>query len=92
MATAIGCAGAAFAQAEPDSDPLRFRVKPSGFEAPANENQERQERLLRRMERSDHMVRSICTHCGDEWKHQIYAPFHPLASLGRKESDEEAPE
>jgi hypothetical protein len=27
-------------------------------------------------------VRSICTHCGDEWKHQIYAPFNPLASLG----------
>jgi hypothetical protein len=38
------------------------------------------------------MVRSICTHCGDAWKHQIYAPFHPLAALdgGGKASDEAA--
>jgi hypothetical protein len=61
---------------------LRLTVRPSGFEATQNEAQARQERLLRRLEKSNHMVRSICTHCGDEWKHQIYAPFNPLASLG----------
>jgi hypothetical protein len=29
------------------------------------------------------MIRSICVNCGDGWKHQIYTPFNPLASLGR---------
>jgi hypothetical protein len=72
----------AFAQAASDSKPLNLSVRPSGYEKQQNEALARQERLLKRMEQSDHMVRSICTHCGDEWKHQIYAPFHPLASLG----------
>jgi uncharacterized protein (DUF1501 family) len=74
--------GTSLAQEPGGSDPMRLVVRPSGFEAEANEARARQERLLRRLEQSNHMVRSICTHCGDEWKHQIYAPFYPLASLG----------
>lgn len=71
-------------QAAPDaagSKPLRLTVRPSGYDADA-ENQARQERLLRRMEQADYSVRSICVSCGDGWKHQTYAPFNPLQSLG----------
>ena len=71
--------GAALAQEEGKA--MQLTVRPSGFDR--NETKERQERLLRRMEKSDHMIRSICINCGDQWKHQIYAPFNPLASLGR---------
>ncbi|MBQ0823729.1 hypothetical protein HPT29_019840 [Microvirga terrae] len=76
-------AGSGFAQEAPDGNALQLTVRPSGYEAEANEATARQERLLRRLEQSDHMIRSICINCGDSWKHQIYAPFNPLASLGR---------
>ncbi|MCB5175418.1 MULTISPECIES: hypothetical protein [Microvirga] len=79
--------GAALAQEA--SKPLQLVVRPSGYDAVQNEAKERQERLLRRLEQSNHMMRSICTHCGDEWKHQIYAPFHPLATLGGTRTAEE---
>ncbi len=69
--------GAALAQEEGKA--MQLTVRPSGFER--NEAKERQERLLKRMEQSNHMIRSICMNCGDQWKHQIYAPFNPLASL-----------
>lgn len=75
--------GPAFAQATPEDTPLRLTVRPSGTEPEVNEAVERQQKLLRRLERSNHMVRSICINCGDEWKHQIYAPFDPYAALGR---------
>jgi hypothetical protein len=75
--------GAAFAQDAPGSDPMRLVVRPSGYEMEPNEAKERQERLLRRLEQSNHMMRSICISCGDAWKHQIYAPFNPLARLGQ---------
>lgn len=71
------------AQDAPEEKPLRLTVRPSGYEAQANDALERQQKLLRRLEQSNHMMRSICVNCGDEWKHQIYAPFNPLASLGR---------
>jgi hypothetical protein len=85
-------AGPAPAQDAAKQDPLRLVVRPSGYEATQNEARERQERLLRRLEQSNHMIRSICIHCGDEWKHQIYAPFHPLATLGAsgRTSEEQA--
>jgi predicted secreted protein len=73
----------ALAQAMPADKPLRLTVRPSGTEPEANEALERQQKLLMRLERSNHMVRSICIDCGDEWKHQIYAPFDPYAALGR---------
>ncbi len=75
--------GPALAQAAPEDKPLRLTVRPSGTEAEGNEALERQQKLLRRLEQSTHMMRSICVNCGDEWKHQIYTPFNPLASLGR---------
>jgi hypothetical protein len=75
-------AGPGFAQEATDGQPLSFTVRPSGYERDANEALERQQRLLKRLEQSNHMVRSICINCGDAWKHQIYAPFNPLASLG----------
>lgn len=76
-------AGPSLAQSAPEEKPLRLTVRPSGTEAEPNEAQERQQRLLQRLEQSDHMIRSICVNCGDAWKHQIYAPFNPLASLPR---------
>ena len=72
-----------FAQDAPGSRPLQLTVRPSGIEPEVNEAVERQQKLLKRLERSNHMVRSICINCGDEWKHQIYAPFDPYAALGR---------
>lgn len=75
--------GPALAQTAPEDKPLRLTVRPSGIEAEGNEALERQQKLLRRLERSNHMVRSICINCGDEWKHQIYTPFDPYAALGR---------
>jgi hypothetical protein len=72
----LGSLGGALAQ---EGKAMQLTVRPSGFER--NEAKERQERLLKRMEQSNHMIRSICMNCGDQWKHQIYAPFNPLASL-----------
>jgi hypothetical protein len=71
----------ALAQETGKNQALQLRVRPSGYEPEPSEAQRRQERLLKRMEQSDHMVRSICVNCGDSWKHQIYAPFNPYASL-----------
>jgi hypothetical protein len=77
-------AGPALAEGTAEDKALRFSVRPSGTEpAEVNEAIERQQKLLKRLERSNHMVRSICISCGDEWKHQIYAPFDPYAALGR---------
>ncbi|MGO4525255.1 hypothetical protein AB4097_10380 [Microvirga sp. 2MCAF35] len=75
-------AGPVLAQDAPEGRALQLTVRPSGYEAEANEATERQQKLLRRLEQSNHMMRSICINCGDSWKHQIYAPFNPLASLG----------
>jgi hypothetical protein len=75
-------AGLGFAQDNPEGNALQLTVRPSGFEAEANEATERQQKLLKRLEQSNHMIRSICVNCGDGWKHQIYTPFNPLASLG----------
>jgi hypothetical protein len=77
-------AGTSHAQEVPGSDPLRLVVRPSGYESETNDAKERQERLLRRLEQSNHMMRSICINCGDAWKHQIYAPFNPLDRLGER--------
>ena len=81
-ASLLALAGPACAQGEPERPPLQLTVRPSGVEEAANEALERQQKLLKRLEQSNHMVRSICVNCGDEWKHQIYEPFHPLATLG----------
>lgn len=75
--------GQALAQDAPEDKALQFTVRPSSIEREANEAILRQERLLKRLEQSNHMVRSICINCGDAWKHQIYAPFDPYASLDR---------
>jgi hypothetical protein len=93
VALASACPPLALAQETPNSKPMLLTVRPSGYEVSKDDAQARQERLLKRLERSDHMVRSICIHCGDEWKHQIYAPFNPLASLGAgNRTSEEAPD
>lgn len=67
--------------AAPDARGLRLTVRPSGYETEQNDAQARQEKLLKRLEQSDHMIRSICVNCGDSWKHQLYEPFYPYASL-----------
>lgn len=76
-----GLSAPALAQDAGGSKALQLRVRPSGVDPAPSEAQQRQERLLKRMEQSNHMVRSICVNCGDHWKHQIYAPFNPYASL-----------
>jgi hypothetical protein len=76
-----GLSGPVYAQGAPEANAMQLTVRPSGYERERNESWERQEKLLRRLEQSNHTVRSICINCGDEWKHQIYAPFNPLASL-----------
>lgn len=85
-------AGPGLAQGSPEEKPLQLTVRPSGYEAEPNEALERQQKLLRRLEQSNHMMRSICVNCGDGWKHQIYAPFNPLASLGRSARPAESTE
>lgn len=85
-------ASPALAQEAAGSKALQLRVRPSGFEPEPSEAQRRQERLLKRMEQSNHMVRSICVNCGDSWKHQIYAPFNPYASLAPSARPSEAVE
>ncbi|MBF9231766.1 hypothetical protein [Microvirga alba] len=72
------------AQESPNSKAMVLTVRPSGYEASGTDAQARQQRLLQRMEQSDYMVRSICSQCGDNWKHQTYAPFNPLASLSAR--------
>ncbi len=91
-ASLVLLAGPCLAQGPQEEKPLQLTVRPSGYEAEANEALERQQKLLRRLEQSNHMVRSICINCGDGWKHQTYAPFNPLASLGAssRTSDEAA--
>jgi hypothetical protein len=81
LAAVIGCCGAASAQ-DQEGKPLVLTVRPSQ-QAPADDPRARQEKLLKRLEQSDYWVRSICSQCGDAWKHQIYAPFNPLDALGR---------
>jgi hypothetical protein len=81
---ALLIAGPALAQGEPAGEALQLKVRPSGYDAVANEAQARQEKLLKRLEQSNHTFRSICINCGDGWKHQIYTPFNPLAALGRQ--------
>lgn len=86
LASALaGAPAIALAQPAPESRPLVLRVRPSGYDVERSEAQIRQERLLRKLEKSNHMVRSICVNCGDEWKHQIYAPFYPMAALNGSE-------
>lgn len=87
-----GLPGFASAQEASESRPLVLRVRPSGYDTERNEAQMRQERLLRRLEKSDHMMRSICVNCGDEWKHQIYAPFYPMAALNGSAKPSPEPE
>ncbi|NIX76656.1 hypothetical protein [Microvirga terricola] len=82
----LACAFAGAASAEetpPSSKAMVLTVRPSGYDK-QNDAQARQEKLLKRMEQSDYMVRSICSQCGDNWKHQTYAPFNPLASLSAR--------
>jgi hypothetical protein len=81
-AVLVGLAGPSFAQeAAPKGQGLQITVRPSGYDAEENDAQKRQEKLLKRLEQSNHMIRSICVNCGDAWKHQIYEPFNPYASL-----------
>lgn len=80
-------AGPGFAQGTPEGKALQLTVRPSGYDAEANAATERQQKLLKRLEQSNHMIRSICVNCGDGWKHQIYAPFNPLASLGGRSEE-----
>lgn len=77
----LASAGPGLAQASPEGKAMKLTVRPSGVDQEASEARARQEKLLKRMEQSDLMIRSICINCGDGWKHQIYAPFNPLASL-----------
>jgi hypothetical protein len=74
------------------SQPLRLKVRPSGYETAPEDAVARQERLLKRMADNDFLFRSICQSCGDAWKHNSYAPFNPMRSLkGQASEPEPAP-
>jgi hypothetical protein len=69
---------------ETDQPPLRLRVSPSGIDDAASESQARQARLLRRMQQSDFLFRSICVRCGGRADFPyMTAPFEPEAALRR---------
>ncbi len=76
----VSLSAPAFSQGAPQGQELQLTVRPTGRDLAA-EAQERQAKLLQRLEQSDHMIRSICINCGDAWKHQIYEPFNPYAAL-----------
>jgi hypothetical protein len=64
--------------------PLRLRVSPSGIDHAASESLVRQERLMRRMQQSDFLFRSICVRCGGRSDFPyVTAPFEPEAALRR---------
>lgn len=92
-AVLAGLPASAIAQeAAPEAKGLQLTVRPSGYEAEQNDAQERQEKLLKRLEQSNHMIRSICINCGDSWKHQLYEPFNPYASLKASARPSDDPE
>ena len=92
IALAAACCGPVSAQGQAEEgEPLILKVRPSGYDKP-EDARTRQEKLLKRLERSDYWVRSICVQCGDAWKHQIYAPFNPLDALGSARNSETTPE
>ena len=66
---------AAAQDAEPDPAVPALVVR-----APADPRA-RQERLLRRMEEADDLMRHICAHCGGVERPDDGAPFEPLARL-----------
>jgi hypothetical protein len=71
----------ALAQA-PASPPLPIIVSPSGVEPAPSEAQQRQERLLKRMQEDEFLFRNICVRCGGGVdKPGAYAPFNPAQAL-----------
>ncbi len=62
---------------------LTLTVKPSGYDADA-EARAREERLLKRMERADYLLRNICVRCGGGINRPgAYESVDPVATLGR---------
>ena len=76
---AVALAGAASAQEAP---PMTLSVRPSGYDA--EEARAREERLKKRMEQADYLLRNICIQCGGGINRPgAYGPVDPVATLGK---------
>jgi hypothetical protein len=71
---------AAEAQSSPDTTNV-ITVRPSGFDARTEEARMAQERLERRLKRSDQAMRAICVGCGSRDAVPGAAPFSPMEAL-----------
>jgi len=80
LATGVLAGNAAGAQEKP---PMTLNVRPSGYDA-TEEARAREERLLKRMEQADYLLRNICIHCGGGINRPgAYGPVDPVATLGK---------
>ncbi|HEV2558973.1 MAG TPA: hypothetical protein VGU45_10130 [Microvirga sp.] len=76
-------APAAAQEAGAEAPAMTLSVRPSGYDADA-ESREREERLKKRMERADYLLRNICIQCGGGINRPgAYGPVDPVATLGR---------
>lgn len=80
LAAALLWSGAASAQ---DAPALTLSVRPSGYEA-GEEARGREERLRKKMEQAEFLLRNICIQCGGGINRPgAYGPVDPVATLGR---------
>jgi hypothetical protein len=80
LCTVLASPVAAEAQSAPDTANV-ISVRPSGFDARTEEARMAQERLERRLKRSDQAMRAICVGCGSRDAVPGAAPFSPIDAL-----------
>jgi hypothetical protein len=64
-----------------DPSPAIITVRPSGTDSRTPEALTAEERIERRLKRSDQMLRSICIGCGTRDAASVSAPFNPGETL-----------
>ena len=93
LALAAGC-GSIHAEiaGEPGGLPP-LTVRPSGYEGPGAEARARQEQLVRKLDRSEFVLRHICTHCMGSSPAPIPgAPERPSAASSEPSRSEAPPQ
>ena len=72
------------AAAAQEAPAMQLSVRPSGYDA-AEEAKAREERLRKRMEQADFLLRNICIQCGGGINRPgAYGPVDPVATLGAR--------